>query len=57
MMGVPMDGQYNGGALVDEGALSADVDNFVCLRCGEGFGPTEQIVNSGGQVWHGECFV
>ena len=33
------------------------IDGFTCLRCGEGFTVDEQIVNSGGQVWHSECFV
>lgn len=46
--------QYNG---VNGAVLSADIGDLSCLRCGEGFGQDEQIVNSGGQVWHGECFV
>lgn len=33
------------------------VDGYACERCTEGFGLDEQIVNSGGQVWHAECFV
>lgn len=33
------------------------IEGFSCLRCGEGFTVDEQIVNSGGQVWHAECFV
>lgn len=28
-----------------------------CSRCGEGFEENEQIVNSGGEVWHQSCFV
>jgi len=33
------------------------LEDLVCVRCNEGFELNEQIVNSGGQVWHSECFV
>ncbi|XP_037562760.1 LIM and senescent cell antigen-like-containing domain protein 1 [Dermacentor silvarum] len=33
------------------------LDVMACCKCGHGFGPSEQIVNSCGQVWHPECFV
>ena len=33
------------------------IGNVLCFRCGEGFEVNEQIVNSGGEVWHQECFV
>lgn len=36
---------------------SARLEDLACVRCGDGFGLNEQIVNSGGQVWHAECFV
>ncbi|KAF0287420.1 LIM and senescent cell antigen-like-containing domain protein 1 [Amphibalanus amphitrite] len=29
----------------------------VCKRCELGFEPTEQIVNSAGELWHPDCFV
>ena len=29
----------------------------VCKRCELGFDPTEQIVNSAGELWHPDCFV
>lgn len=35
----------------------AMLDLMACTKCGHGFGPSEQIVNSCGQVWHAECFV
>jgi len=31
--------------------------DMFCSRCGEGFEPEEKIVNSNGELWHGECFV
>ncbi|CEF62538.1 AT21926p [Strongyloides ratti] len=37
--------------------LGARFDNLFCVRCQDGFELNEQIVNSGGQVWHSECFV
>lgn len=30
---------------------------MICRRCDEGFEPTEKIVNSGGDLWHTQCFV
>jgi hypothetical protein len=33
------------------------LDDFVCVRCNDGFAQNETVVNSGGQVWHAECFV
>lgn len=36
---------------------SARLEDLTCVRCGDGFNLNEQIVNSGGQVWHAECFV
>ncbi|KAL3072653.1 hypothetical protein niasHS_017627 [Heterodera schachtii] len=36
---------------------SVKLDDLICVRCNEGFTLNEQIVNSGGQVWHAECFV
>lgn len=32
-------------------------DNVQCFRCAEPFEVEEQIVNSGGEVWHQDCFV
>ncbi|XP_037075788.1 protein espinas-like isoform X4 [Pollicipes pollicipes] len=29
----------------------------VCTRCEVGFDPSEQIVNSAGELWHPDCFV
>jgi hypothetical protein len=39
------------------GDLSNRLENLLCVRCNDGFALNEQIVNSGGQVWHAECFV
>lgn len=47
-------GFLNGGA---GGGVAVDIDSLTCVRCGDGFGQNEQIVNSGGAVWHAECFV
>ncbi|KAF7634912.1 hypothetical protein Mgra_00005654 [Meloidogyne graminicola] len=33
------------------------LDDFICVRCNDGFLPSETVVNSGGQFWHAECFV
>jgi len=33
------------------------LDDFICVRCNDGFIPSETVVNSGGQFWHAECFV
>uniref|UniRef100_A0AC34GTA9 LIM zinc-binding domain-containing protein n=1 Tax=Panagrolaimus sp. ES5 TaxID=591445 RepID=A0AC34GTA9_9BILA len=33
------------------------VDSNACERCTEGFNVNEEIVNSGGRLWHAECFV
>ena len=30
---------------------------MVCTLCQEAFGRDENILNSGGQVWHEACFV
>lgn len=37
--------------------MAATLGNVMCFRCGEGFQVNEQIVNSGGEIWHQECFV
>lgn len=50
-MGIQMDPGFV------NGDLSARLEDLLCVRCNEGFELNEQIVNSGGQVWHAECFV
>jgi len=55
------DGSRQDGA-VDEDLVQrfgggAKLEDLACVRCGDGFGLNEQIVNSAGQVWHAECFV
>ena len=37
--------------------LGPDGSVAICARCNEGFGSTDKIVNSGGEVWHPRCFV
>lgn len=58
-MGIQMDPMGFGGQQVNGGGgdLSARLEDLLCVRCNEGFELNEQIVNSGGQVWHAECFV
>lgn len=36
---------------------SVNMMDMFCSRCGDGFEPEEKIVNSNGELWHGECFV
>ncbi|OWF39258.1 LIM and senescent cell antigen-like-containing domain protein 1 isoform X2 [Mizuhopecten yessoensis] len=36
---------------------SMSLGSSVCHRCNEGFGPSEQIMNSNGEIWHTKCFV
>ncbi|XP_014661856.1 PREDICTED: LIM and senescent cell antigen-like-containing domain protein 1 [Priapulus caudatus] len=38
-------------------ARTMSLGNAICARCSEGFGAHEQMVNSGGEVWHTKCFV
>lgn len=33
------------------------LEDLTCVRCGDGFNINEQLVNSGSQTWHAECFV
>ncbi len=56
--------QYDGtttqqadGDLVAQFDGETKLEDLTCVRCADGFGLNEQIVNSGGQVWHAECFV
>lgn len=56
-----LNGLVNGGGPQDLLVQSFDntvrLEDLVCVRCNDGFELNEQIVNSGGQVWHAECFV
>jgi hypothetical protein len=36
---------------------AVSLSGATCSRCNRGFGKDEEIVNSGGEVWHTECFV
>lgn len=50
----------NGGgatAIHEQFDQQVKLDDFVCVRCNDGFAQNETVVNSGGQVWHAECFV
>jgi len=33
------------------------MNGAVCSRCRHGFSKDEEIVNSGGEIWHTQCFV
>jgi len=33
------------------------MNGAVCSRCRKGFTKDEEIVNSGGEIWHTQCFV
>lgn len=33
------------------------MNGAVCSRCRHGFNKDEEIVNSGGEIWHTQCFV
>ncbi|KAK2490399.1 hypothetical protein MC885_007472 [Smutsia gigantea] len=37
--------------------MSSALANAVCQRCQARFAPTERIVNSSGELYHGHCFV
>jgi hypothetical protein len=44
MVQMEVNGYLNGSS------VAVDLDSMNCVRCGDGFGQNEQIVNSGGQV-------
>jgi len=33
------------------------MNGAACSRCRRGFSKDEEIVNSGGEIWHTQCFV
>jgi len=33
------------------------LNGAACSRCRRGFSKDEEIVNSGGEIWHTQCFV
>jgi len=38
-------------------AAVMSMNGAVCSRCRKGFSKDEEIVNSGGEIWHTQCFV
>ena len=48
---------HGAAGLNEQFAQNVKLDDFVCVRCSDGFAQNETVVNSGGQVWHAECFV
>lgn len=49
--------QLNGDLFNQQFETGTRLEDLSCVRCNDGFNLNEQIVNSGGQVWHAECFV
>jgi len=43
-------------AVAAPGAVMS-MNGAVCSRCRKGFSKDEEIVNSGGEIWHTQCFV